>query len=140
MTEVLFVQANENRLEMRACEIAEHTYAQDQRLQIIAANEEQATRLDNLLWTYKLDNFVPHGIWKGSENQVAQPVVITNRQERVPGIEYLLMLDYCEVELVGQFSHAVHMVVADNRDRLEASRRYWTQLKEAGFALRHQKR
>ena len=127
-------------MERRACEIAEHTYAQGQRLQIIAANQEQATRLDDLLWTYKPDNFLPHGIWKGSENQVVQPVVITYHQERLPGIEHLLMLDYCEVDLVRQFSHAIHLVVTDNPERLEASRRYWTLLKDAGFALRHQKR
>ena len=127
-------------MEMRACEIAEQTYGQGQRLQIIAANEEQATRLDDLLWTWKPDSFVPHGIWEESADQVAQPVVITGRQERLPGIEHLLMLDYCEVELVRQFSHAVHMVVADNPERLEASRRYWSLLKEAGFTLNHQKR
>ena len=32
------------------------------------------------------------------------------------------------------------VVVVDNRERLEASRRYWTLLEDAGFALRHQKR
>ena len=140
MTEVIFIEVTASRMEMLACEIAERIYAQGKRLQIIAANDEQASRLDDLLWTYKPDNFVPHGIWKGSENQVAQPVVITAHQERVPGIEHLLMLDYCEVELVGQFSDATHLVVADNRERLEASRRYWTLLKDAGFTLRHQKR
>jgi hypothetical protein len=31
-------------------------------------------------------------------------------------------------------------VVVDNRERREASRRYWLQLREAGFILRHQKR
>ena len=140
MTEVLFVQVTGTRMEKRACEIAERIYAQGNRLQIIAGNEEQATRMDDLLWTYRPDNFVPHGIWKGLDNGIAHPVVITSRQERVEGIEHLLMLDYCEVELVGRFSRAVHMVVNDNRERLQASRRYWMQLKEAGFSLRHQKR
>ena len=140
MTEVLFVQATVSRMEMRACEIAEHTYAQGQRLQIIAANEEQASRLDDLLWTYKPDNFVPHGLWKSMDNESAQPVVITTRKERVPGIASLLTMDYCPVEMVQQFSKVIHVVVADNQERLEASRRYWTLLKDAGFSLRHQKR
>ena len=140
MPEVLFVEVNANQMETRACEIAESIYAQGNRLQIIAGNEEQATRMDDLLWTYRHDSFIPHGIWKGFDNEIALPVVITNRQERVEGIEHLLMLDFCEVELVGRFSRAVHMVVTDSRERLEASRRYWTQLKEAGFSLRHQKR
>jgi DNA polymerase IIIc chi subunit len=53
MTEITFVEVTASRMEMRACEIAEHTYAQGERLQIIALDEEQAARLDDLLWTYK---------------------------------------------------------------------------------------
>jgi DNA polymerase-3 subunit chi len=87
-------------MEMRACEIAEHTYAQGERLQIIALDEEQAARLDDLLWTYKPDNFIPHGIWKSMDSESDQPVLITTRKEPVPGIASLLTMDYCPVEMV----------------------------------------
>jgi len=140
MTEVIFVEVTASRMEIRACEIAEHTYAQGKRLQINAIDEEQAARLDDLLWTYKPDNFVPHGLWKSMDNESAQPVVITTRKERVPEIASLLTMDYCPVEMVQQFSKVIHVVLADNQERLEASRRYWTLLKDAGFSLRHQKR
>ena len=140
MTEVIFVEVTASRMEIRACEIAEHTYAQGERLQIIAIDEEQAARLDDLLWTYKPDNFVPHGLWKSTDNESTQPVVITTRKERVPEITSLLTMDYCPVEMVQQFSKVIHVVVVDNQERLEASRRYWTLLKDAGFSLQHQKR
>lgn len=140
MTEVVFVEVAASRMEMRACEIAEHTYAQGDRLQIITIDEEQAARLDDLLWTYKPDNFVPHGLWKDMDSDSAQSVVITTRKERVPGIASLLTMDYCPVEVVQQFSKVIHVVVVDNQERLEASRRYWTLLKDAGFRLSHQKR
>ena len=139
MTEVVFVEVTANRMEMRACEMAEHTCAHGDRLQIIAIDEEQAARLDDLLWTYKPDNFVPHGLWKGMDSESDQPVIITTRKERVPGIATLLTMDYCPVKMVRQFSKVIHMVVVDNQERLEASRRYWTLLKDAGFSLRHQK-
>lgn len=139
MTKVIFVEVTASRIEMRACEIAEDTYAQGDRLQINALDEEQAARLDDLLWTYKPDNFVPHGFWKDTDNESDQPVVITTRKERVPGIASLLTMDYCPVEMVQQFSKVIHVVVVDNQERLEASRRYWTLLKDAGFTLSHQK-
>ena len=140
MTQILFVEVTASRMEMRACEIAARIYAQGDRLQIIAIDEEQAVRLDDLLWTYKPDNFVPHGLWKGMDNDSAQPVVITTQKEQVPGIASLLTMDYCPVEMVQQFSEVIHVVVVDNQERLEASRRYWTLLKDAGFSLKHQKR
>ena len=140
MTEITFVEVTASQMEIRACEIAEHTYAQGERLQIIALDEEQAARLDDLLWTHKPDTFVPHGRWKSIDNDSDQPVVITTRKEPVPGIASLLTMDYCPVEMVRQFSKVIHVVVVDNQERLEASRRYWTLLKDAGFSLSHQKR
>ena len=140
MTEIIFVEVTASRMEMRACEIAERIYAEEGRLQIIAIDEEQVARLDDLLWTYKPDNFVPHGLWKSMDNEFDQPVVITSQKERVPGTASLLTMDYCPVEMVQQFSQVIHVVVVDNQERLEASRRYWTLLKDAGFSLTHQKR
>ena len=66
MTEVIFVEVNAGRMEMRACEIAEENYARGRRLQIITVDQEQAERLDDLLWTFKPDTFIPHGLWAGS--------------------------------------------------------------------------
>ena len=140
MTEILFVEVTASRMEMRACEIAERNYSQGRRLQIIAVDEKQAVRLDDLLWTFKPDTFIPHDLWSGALSKPGLAVVISSREEQVEGIESLLMMDYCGVDLVRQFSQAVHMVVVDNPERLDASRRYWTLLKEAGFSLRHQKR
>ena len=94
MTEITFVEVSASRMEMRACEIAEHTYTQGERLQIIALDEEQAARLDDLLWTHKPDTFVPHGLWKSMDNDSEQPVVITTRKEPVPGIPSLLTIVY----------------------------------------------
>jgi len=127
-------------MEIRACEIAEENYARGSRVQIIALDQEQAERLDDLLWTFKPDTFIPHGLWVGSPDEPAQPVVITTRKEAVEGMDSLLIMGYGEVDLVSQFSHAFHLVVVDNEDRLDGSRRYWTLLKDAGFSLRHQSR
>jgi len=140
MTEVLFVETTASRMEVRACEIAEGLYAKGGSLLIIAEDDKQAERLDDLLWTFKPDSFVPHGISSGSADEADQPVLITTANERLKKRNSLLMMDYLEAELVGQFPHAVHLVVVDNPERLVASREYWTQLKEAGFTLRHQKR
>jgi DNA polymerase-3 subunit chi len=138
MTEVLFVETSARRMEMRACEIAEENYAQGRRVQIIVVDQEQAERLDDLLWTFKPDSFIPHGLWAGSPDEPEQPVVITTREEALKGMDSLLMMGYSEVDLVRQFSHVFHLVVTDNQERLDSSRRYWTLLKDAGFPLRHQ--
>jgi DNA polymerase-3 subunit chi len=139
MTEVVFVEVTTSRLEFRVCELAERVYGQGARLQILAPDSGQASRLDDLLWTFRPDSFIPHGLLEPAGDNPALPVVITTREEAVPGIEHLLMLEFAAPEFLRSFAEAVHLVVVDNRERREASRRYWVQLREAGFTLRHQK-
>ena len=138
MTEVIFVETSARRMEMRACEIAEENYAQGKRVQIFVFDQEQAKRLDDLLWTFKPDSFVPHGLWAGSPDEPEEPVVITTGKEALKRADSLLMMGYSDVDLVRQFSHVFHLVVTDNQERLDNSRRYWTLLKDADFSLRHQ--
>ena len=140
MTEITFVEVNASRIELRACEIAGENHARGRRVQILAVDQEQAERLDDLLWTFKPESFIPHGLWVGSPDEPEQPVVITTKRDAVEGMDCLLMMGYSEVDLVSRFSHAVHLVVPDNQERLESSRRYWTLLKDAGFSLTHQSR
>ena len=138
MTEVIFVETSARRMEMRACEIAEENYVQGKRVQIVVVDQQQAERLDDLLWTFKPDSFVPHSLWAGSPDIPEEPVVITTGDEALNGMDSLLMMGYSEVDLVRQFSHVFHLVVTDNQERLDNSRRYWTLLKDADFSLRHQ--
>lgn len=139
MTEVLFVEVTATRLEFRVCELAEGIYAQGERLQILAPDSGQASRLDDFLWTFRPDSFIPHGLLEPAGDNPTLPIVITTREEQVPGIRRLLMLEFASPEFLRSFAEAIHLVVVDNRDRREASRRYWVQLREAGFSLRHQK-
>jgi DNA polymerase-3 subunit chi len=139
MTEILFVEVTTSRLELRVCELAERIHARGERLQILAPDSEQASRLDDLLWTFRPDSFIPHGLLEPAGDNPALPVVITTREEPVPGIRHLLMLEFAAPDFLHSFAEAIHLVVVDNRERREASRRYWVQLREAGFALRHQK-
>jgi DNA polymerase IIIc chi subunit len=49
------------------------------------------------------------------------------------------MLEFSSPEFLHSFTQAIHLVVVDHRERRDASRKYWVQLRDAGFALRHQK-
>jgi DNA polymerase-3 subunit chi len=139
MTEVLFVEVTTSRLELRACEIAEEIYGRGETLQILASDPTQASRLDDLLWAFRPDSFIPHGMLEPNGSNPGLPVVISTREHTVPGIRHLLMLEFSSPEFLRSFTQAIHLVVVDNRERREASRKYWVQLRNAGFVLRHQK-
>jgi DNA polymerase-3 subunit chi len=139
MTEVLFIEVTTSRLEFRACEIVEEIYGRGQKIQVLAPDPGQASRLDDLLWTFRPDSFVPHRLLESNGGNPGTPVVISAREHSVPGFRYLLMLEFSSPQFLRSFTHAIHLVVVDHRERRDASRKYWLQLRDLGFALRHQK-
>jgi DNA polymerase-3 subunit chi len=139
MTEVLFIEVTTSRLQFRVCEIAEEIYGRGEKVQLLVPDPGQASRLDDLLWTFRPDSFIPHGLLESNGGNPGLPVVISTREHTVPGIRHLLMLEFSSPDFLRSFAQAIHLVVVDHRERREASRKYWVQLRDAGFALRHQK-
>jgi DNA polymerase-3 subunit chi len=139
MTEVLFIEVTTSRLEFRACELVEEIYGRGERIQVLAPDPGQASRLDDLLWTFRPDSFVPHGLLESNGGDPGMPVVISTREHTVAGFRYLLMLEFSSPQFLRSFTQAIHLVVVDHRERRDASRKYWLQLRDLGFALRHQK-
>lgn len=58
-----------------ACRLAERIYAEGLRLFIRTAAEPEARHLDRLLWTFRDQSFVPHGI-AGETDAELTPVLI----------------------------------------------------------------
>jgi len=48
--------------ERMACRLAEKAWRQTHRVFLHAVSSEQAERLDELLWTFRADSFVPHAL------------------------------------------------------------------------------
>ena len=54
--------ARDNRFGL-ACRLADKAYHQGRRVYLHAASAEQARHLDRLLWTFRDQSFVPHGLY-----------------------------------------------------------------------------
>jgi len=63
------------RWDLALCRAVEAVYGQRCRTYVWAASEPEARRLDDLLWTFREDSFVPHGLWQG-EPGCDEPVAV----------------------------------------------------------------
>jgi DNA polymerase-3 subunit chi len=66
--------APDNRFGL-ACRLADKAYRQGRRVYLHAASAEQARHLDRLLWTFREQSFVPHGL-TGQVDPVLTPVLL----------------------------------------------------------------
>ena len=94
---------------------------------------ERAEALDQHLWTYREDSFLPHG--RDGARASRQPILITLEPANANAAQAVLLLDGAE-EPAGEGVERV-MLLFDGRVEAEllAARARWKAAKEAGRAL-----
>ena len=124
-------------LERALPQIAEKVLATGGRLIIVAGEEGQRVRLDQLLWSYAPESFLPHG-QAGGEDDARQPVLIVASPEAANGARNIALVDGVWREEALAFDRAFHFFdeerIADARaawrglaDRDGIDRNYWKQ-------------
>ena len=85
-----------------ACRIAEKAYNQSNRVYIHADDLQQASKIDDMLWTFRQGSFIPHCLMSDENIQetaivighdqlpAMDPQVLINLAERGPGLFYTL--------------------------------------------------
>ena len=113
------------------CELARRAFASGQRTLILARSLEQAEELDEKLWAFEDDAFVPQQI-AGDDDDAITPVLIATPESQVADRPLVINLrDECAP---GLFERVLEVVPADEALRL-GSRKRWTTYKAAGFEL-----
>jgi DNA polymerase-3 subunit chi len=124
-------------LERALPQIAAKVIAAGGRLIIVAGEEGQRVRLDQLLWSYAPESFLPHG-QAGGEDDARQPVLIVASPEAANGARNIALVDGVWREEALAFDRAFHFFdeerIADARaawrglaDRDGIDRNYWKQ-------------
>lgn len=135
--QVDFYHLTELPLERALPQIAEKVLATGGRLVIVADEEGQRARLDQLLWGYAPESFLPHG-QAGGEDDAHQPVLIADMPAATNGARNIALADGIWREEALAFDRAFHFFdeerIAEARaawkglaDRDGVERNYWKQ-------------
>ena len=114
-----------------AARLTEKAFGQGLRVYINADSEAQARQLDELLWSFRPDSFLPHGV-TGEEH--AEKIAIGWGQEPANHDELLINLQLTIPPFFSRF-HRVAEVVTQDPASLAALRASWTFYKERGYQL-----
>ena len=113
------------------CELARKAFDSGQPVLVLARSDEQADALDEKLWEFDADAFVPHQI-AGDDDDAITPVLIVPPGAPTAGRALVINLrDDCAP---GLFERVLEVVPADEGQRL-GSRKRWTTYKAAGFEV-----
>lgn len=106
-----------------ACRLVEKIYQQQRRAYIHTGSEEEARQLDRLLWTYRQDSFLPHGLL-GVVNPQFTPILIGWGED--PGSENDVLINLApEVPIFfSRFDRVSEIIDADPQVRDLGRQRY----------------
>ena len=113
------------------CELARRAFAAQQPMLILVRDFEQAEAVDELLWAFDEDAFIPHQL-AGDDDDADTAVLLVP-----PGIDTAdrpLVINLREGCAPGRFDRVLEVVAADPAER-EGSRTRWREYARLGFEV-----
>jgi DNA polymerase III subunit chi len=114
------------------CELAKKAFAARQPSLILTRDFEQAEAVDELLWAFDEDVFIPHQL-AGDDDDAETAVLIVP-----PGIDAAarpLVINLRDTCAEGSFERVLEVVAAEPAER-EGSRLRWSAYRQRGFEVR----
>ena len=114
------------------CELARKAHDAGSATLILARDLEQAEALDDALWAFDPDAYIPHQIVGQDEDEDEAPVLIASPESDAPGRTLIINLRDEAVTLPCE--RVLEVVPADESAR-EPQRQRWREYKARGFDL-----
>ena len=131
MTEVLFYHLQHAPLERALSQLLETSLKRDWCAVVKSGNAEHVETLNNQLWTYQRDSFLPHGTADDGPAE-AHPVYLTADDENPNGAHVLFLVHGATSEKISDFNRCVLMFDGGDEEALTIARGQWKELKAAG--------
>jgi DNA polymerase-3 subunit chi len=114
------------------CELARKAYDSNQPTLILTRDQAQAEELDDLLWSFDPDAYIPHQIAGGDEDDEEAPVLLATPDSDTPSRP--LVINLRDAAWQGACERVLEVVPADPSAR-EPLRERWKQYKAMGLEL-----
>lgn len=115
------------------CELARKAHDSDQPTLILARDEEQAEAIDDALWAFDDDAYIPHQIAGSDEDDEETPVLIA--PPAIDAMARVLIINLRDAAVTLPCERVLEVVPANESAR-DPQRQRWTEYKTRGFELK----
>ncbi len=133
-TEVNFYHLTTSSLEQALPRLLAKTLQAGQRAVVMLGSPERVDALNNHLWTFDPDSFLPHGSERDGD-AARQPIWLTHRDENPNGARFLFLADRASSEQVAAFERCFELFDGRDDAAVTESRERWKAYKAAGHAV-----
>lgn len=133
MAEALFYHLTESTLEEALPALLEKSLERGWRAVVQVGGPERRDALDQLLWTYRDDSFLAHGV-EHDAHPGRQPVILTCGEANPNGAQVRFLVDGAAAPALDGYERAVFMFDGHDEAQLARARGDWKAVKAAGHA------
>lgn len=134
MTEIRFYHLTSKTLDQALPEILTKALSGERRVVVKTGDEKQLPRLNEHLWTFDPNSFLPHGTEKDGF-AADQPVFLTSKDENPNSADVLILTDGATSEKTGDFTLCCEMLNGHDQEAVKAARARWKDYKEKGYEI-----
>jgi DNA polymerase III subunit chi len=131
MSEILFYHLTGQPLEKALPLLLEKSVERGWNAVIRSGTEERLAVLDEALWSYKEDSFLPHGREEEGDCE-HQPILLTTKDIRPNAAEVLFLVDRAPLPAEFAYDRVVLMFDGEDPEALESARAAWKTVKGLG--------
>ena len=128
-TEVFFIELAVSNKVKYICDIVEVFYNAEIPVDIYCTQKKDAVFLDQLLWSWKQDSFIPHAL---ADDRDDEPVVLHFSEIPKGANGALILFDPIESNLFSKFSYVIDFAELYDSQRLLASRKRFKEIRDGG--------
>lgn len=122
---VLFVELKISAKNKYICEITEKLFHNNILVSIYSKNE--TSRIDNQLWIWKQESFIPHQIAEPNNSEITESVVISNDPSKLLSSEAIILDDPVSFDYLDKYKLIIDFAeVFHSEKKIESRQRYKT--------------
>jgi len=115
---------NEQDRQVFACRLIEKAYYQGQQIYIHTESEEQTKQLNQSLWSFRSDSFIPHQIVSSDDTDKQCPILVSHNATPPRLMNLLINLASDQPDFFSQFERVAEFVNDDNVIKKSGRERY----------------
>ena len=138
MAEVFFYHLTRSPLDQALPEILDAALKRDMRVVVRGTDDKRLIWLDERLWAWRDEAFLPHGIEDGV-NDVSQPILLTKGTENPNLADVLVLIDGATAtsDQVADYKRVCLMFDGTDENAVSKARIEWKSLTEAQVSAKY---
>lgn len=134
MTDIHFYHLTSTSPDQALPRLLEKSLQAKLRALVRVSSDEEAERINSLLWNYTPDSFLPHGTRRDGYSE-QQPIYITAEDEHPNAASILIRMDGRLAEDTTNFQRVLDVFNGADAGQLAAARQRWKHYQDTGHIL-----